>query len=166
MPDPQVDHHCATSGQATILHVSDISSQLQACGKSLTSGYGTSAVRSYQRYKRKTRSGNAGHTTKGTSCDQRETGDAGGGHPDFLFAFTPNYSEAEFLSSAHLEKTTEPSKATCRATCHVCPVTMQAQSWLPVPACLPYPASHSLPSFRLPNKALALSSLPQAVFSK
>ena len=81
------------------------------------------------------RSGNAGDTTEGTSCDQRETGDAGGGHTDSLFAFTPNYSEAEFLCSAHLEKTTEPSKATCQATCHVCPATMQAQSWLPVPAC-------------------------------
>ena len=46
------------------------------------------------------RSGNAGDTTEGTSCDQRETGDAGGGHTDSLFAFTPNYSEAEFLCRA------------------------------------------------------------------
>ena len=165
-PDPHVDHHWATSGQATIFHVSDISS-LWACGKHLTSEYGASACEKLAKVKMEDALWKCrGDTAKVMNCDQRETGDEGGGHTNSLFASTPNYSETEFLHTAHLEKTAEPSKATCRATCHVYPINMQDQSWLPVPPCLPYPASLSLPDVCLPNKALALSSLPQAVFSR
>ena len=104
-------------------------------------------------------------TTHGVSSARWEAGEGGEPGAPIPSSLSPtNYSETEFLRTAHLEKTTSQAEPPAEPPA-VSPCPALHRAWLPFPPCLaplsPTLSAHSLP---LPNKEPFLASPPQTLF--